>query len=156
MDPAEYFASADIPVGRAINAHIAGLPADESRSSITARQTIAAFSKQLNDCLNLLRSLIKEMMEASKLSDTAKHYFYPIVRWIDDELVRLEIWASDIGFEDPDFGRSPRKKDATLTLTRYMTDLLEDIYAWLTEIGKNVNAMRALIMQLSGSRFNDL
>ncbi|KAL2043573.1 hypothetical protein N7G274_003880 [Stereocaulon virgatum] len=155
MDPAEYFASADIPVGRAINAYIAGLPADESRSSIAARQTIAAFSKQLNDCLNLFRSLIEEMMEASKLSETAKHYFYPIVRRIDDELVRLEIWASDIGYEDPDFGRSPREKDATLTLTRYMTDLLEDIYAWLTETEKNVNTMRALIMQLSGGRFND-
>ncbi|KAK4693885.1 hypothetical protein P7C71_g3589, partial [Lecanoromycetidae sp. Uapishka_2] len=40
-------------------------------------------------------------MHSAGTSELVGAYFHPIARQIDDELIRLEIWASDIGLDDP-------------------------------------------------------
>ena len=104
----EEFSSADVPAGIAINAHIAGLAANlpvDASQQVEAKGTVpgnvTTFKDLLDSCIKLFQSLIEDLLQASKLSE---YYFLPIIRRIDDELVRLEIWASDIGVQDPELG----------------------------------------------------
>ena len=124
------FSSADIPAGIAIDAALrANLPVDASQR-VEAKGTVpgdvTTFKRLLDSCIELFQSLIKDLLQESNLSD---YYFLPIIRRIDDELVRLEIWASDIGVEDPKFGRSNKSATSKLEVTVYMIGILESIIA---------------------------
>ncbi len=151
----EEFSSADVPAGIAINAHIAGLAANlpvDASQQVEAKGTVpgnvTTFKDLLDSCIKLFQSLIEDLLQASKLSE---YYFLPIIRRIDDELVRLEIWASDIGVQDPEFGRSSNVATSKLELTVYLIDILESIISRLNGVRDIVQAMRDSLQRLAGN-----
>ena len=155
----EGFSHTDVPAGVAINAHIASLRANAQVDASRAEETkgtephdVAAFKRKLEICIRSFQNLIDEMLQASKKSILANRCFHPIIRQIDDELVRLEIWASDIGAEDPDLGRSNISAHPHLELTIYITSILESITSRLEGVRKNVEEMRASMERLSRRR----
>ena len=115
-----------------------------------------AFKSQLESCLEFFRSLIETMVQSTKDSAFAGFYFHPIIRQLDNELVRIEIWASDVGAFEPDFGRSVQAAYIDLELTRYITTITKDLQVRLEESAKQVEEMRSLIGKLSGRRLLDL
>ena len=152
----------DVPAGVAINADRAGLRRSRplqvgivGGDHATRIQSDAmAFKNQLESCLINFRSLIEAMVHSTKESAFAGPYFHPIIRKLDNELVRIEIWASDAGAYDPDFGRSAQAADIHLELTRYITTILKDLQSQLEESEKQVEKMRSLIGRMSGGRLN--
>ena len=151
----EEFSSADVPAGIAINAHIAGLRANQpvdagqqEEAKGTVPGDVTTFKDLLDSCIKLFQSLIEDLLQASKLSE---YYFLHIIRRIDDELVRLEIWASDIGVQDPKFGRASDVAASKLELTVYMIGILESIISRLDGVEKRVKAMRDLLERLAGN-----
>ena len=96
------------------------------------------------------------MLQSNQESTLARSSFSPIVRQLDDELVRLEIWAGEIGVDEPNFGRSLDVKNLDLVLTRYMTSILERLSSKLAEIEICLEVMRRLISKISGSRLPDV
>ncbi len=154
----------DVPAGVAINAYRAGLhpsfPLKVSTSGGSHEYKLQpdaiALKDQLESCLKLLRSLIDAMVRSTKDSSFAGSYFHPLIRQLDNELVRIEIWTFDVGAYEPDFGRSAQVAVLQLELTRYITTILKGLRSQLEEIAKQVEEMRSLIAKLSGSRLNDL
>ncbi len=154
----------DVPAEVAINAYRAGLhpnfPLQVSRSGGSHEYKLQpdaiALKDQLESCLNLLRSLIEAMVRSTKDSSFAGPYFHPLIRQLDNELVRIEIWTFDVGAYEPDFGRSAQVADLKLELTRYITTILKSLRSRLEEIAKQVEKMPSLIAKLSGSRLSDL
>ena len=154
----------DVPAGVAINAHKAGLrrnhPLQVSTSGASHRTELQpdaiVFKDQLESCLKLFRNLIEAMVRSTKESTFAGPYFHPLVRQLDNELVRIEIWASDVGAYEPDFGRSTQVADIQLELTRYITTILKGLQSRLEDSAKQVDKMQSLIEKLSGSRLNNL
>ena len=152
----EEFISADVPAGIAINAHIAGLRANisvdagqQEEAKGTVPGDVTTFKDLLDSCIKLFQSLIEDLLQASKLSE---YYFLHIIRRIDDELVRLfEIWASDIGVQDPEFGRSSNVTTSKLELTVYMIGILESIISSLDGVRDIVQTMRDSLEQLAGN-----
>ena len=96
------------------------------------------------------------MVRSTKESDFAGPYFYPIIRKLDSDLVRIEIWASDVGANEQGFGRSAQAADLDLELTRYITTILKDLRSQLEDSERQVKKMRSLIQKMSGRRLNDL
>ena len=154
----------DVPAGIAINAHKAGLhrsPPLQASSRDGGHENkvqsdAVAFKDQLESCLVFFRSLIDAMVRSTKESAFAGHYFHPIIRRLDDDLVRIEIWAFDVGAYEPYFGRSAQATDIDLELTRYITTLLKDLRSLLEKSEEHVEKMRAVIEKMSGGRFRDL
>ena len=148
----------DVPIGFAINSHRAGLQlSSQSGSHGTREQPDAiAFKRQLESCLTLFRALVEIMVRSTKESAFAGPYFHPIIRKLDSDLVRFEIWLSDVGANEPDFGRSTQAADLHLELTRYITTILKDLQSQLEDSGRQVEKMRSLVLKMSGRRFNDL
>ena len=156
----------DVPAGIAINAYNAELgrsqppqerdPGGKHGSKVLPDAKL--FKDQLESCLGFFRGLIDTMVRSTKESAFAGLYFHPIIRQLDNHLVRLEIWASDVGANEPDFGSSPRSADIhlDLDLTRYITTIMKDLQSHLEESGKYVEEMRSLIGRLSGIRLKDL
>lgn len=157
----------DVPARIAINAHKAGwhrsqpqqvsIEGDKGDTPGTNIQPDAiAFKSQLELCLDFFRSLIDAMVRTTKESAFAGAYFHPIIRQLDNELVRFEIWASDVGALEADFGKSVQAAYIDLELTRYITKITEDLQSRLEESTKQVEQMRSLIAKLSGRRLLDL
>ena len=154
----------DVPAGIAINAHKAGLrPIPPSRSSISGDSSggdihsdTIAFKNQLEVCIDFLRNLISIMVRSTEESHLARPYLHPIIRRLDNELVRMEIWASDVGAFEPGFGRSVQVASIDLELTRYITTMVNELHIRLQECEKKVEEIRSAIGRMSGSRFNDL
>ena len=154
----------DVPAGVAINAHRAGLhqtqplktsSQDHSQGNKVQLDAVA-FKDQLDSCLAFFRSLIEAMVRSTKASAFAGPYFHTIIRLLDNDLVRIEIWASDVGAYDPDFGKSAQAADIELELTRYVTIILKDLQSRLEECKKQVEEMQDLIKKMSGRRSNDM
>lgn len=154
----------DVPAGVAINAHRAGLhqshPLQASSRDGSHGNKIqldaVAFKDQLESCLDFFRSLIEAMVRSTKELTLAGPYFHPIIRRLDNDLVRIEIWASDVGAYEPYFGRSAEAVDIDLDLTRYITTVLKDLRSRLEKSQEQVERMRAVIKNLSGGRLKDL
>ena len=154
----------DVPAGLAINAHKAGLhrnhPLQVSTLDASHKTEVQpdaiAFKDQLESCLKLFRNLIEAMVRSTKESVFAGPYFHPLVRQLDNELVRIEIWASDVGAYEPDFGRSTQVADLQLELTRHLITILKGLQSRLEDSAKQVDKMQSLIEKMSGSRLKNL
>ena len=149
----------DTPIGIAINEYQARIGAATSqpgkklrnRDKGKANPDVERFKKQLESCLQLL------MVQSNKDLVLARPCFHTIVRRLDNELVRLENWASDIGVDDPDFGMS--SSDAAnqdLILTKHMVSLLEDLASQAGKVGTKIEIMRSIITRLSGRIIKDV
>ena len=144
----------DVPAGVAINAHRA--LNTQSGSHGTGQQPDAmAFKNQLESCLYFFRDLIEAMVRFTKESAFAGPYFHPIIRTLDGDLVRIEIWASDLGANEEDFGRLTQDGNPDLELTRFITTILKDLQSQLEDSERQVEKMRSLIRKMSGRRLND-
>ncbi len=115
-----------------------------------------AFKNKLHSCLDLLRQLVDEMVRWIKEIELAGQYLKPIIIQLDNKLVRLEIWAADLGIQDLDLGEPSKIMDVDLVLTRFVTTILDGLTARLREIERKLQDMRSIIEKLSGNRFNDL
>ena len=154
----------DVPAGFAINAHRAGRQSSQSlqlspqSDSHGKREQPDAmqFKHQLESCLSFFRALIEIMVRSTKESAFAGPYFHPMIGKLDSDLVRIEIWAFDVGAHEPHFGRSTQAADIDLELTRYITTILKDLQSQLQERRIQVEKMRSLIRKMSGRRLNDL
>lgn len=154
----------DVPAGVAINAYRDELrrnqPLQVSTHGVSQDTEIQPdallLKKQLERCLEMFRSLIDAMVRSTKESSFAEPYFRPIVRQLDSHLVRLKIWAFDVGAYEPDFGKSAQLADLDLELTKYVTSMLKDLQVRLEMSRKQVEGMQFLIEKMSGSRWNDL
>lgn len=154
----------DVPAGVAINAHRNELRRNQPLQVRTygigqdtrIQPDAVLFKKQLERCLELFRSLIDAMVRSTKESIFAEPYFRPIIRQLDSHLVRLEIWAVDVGAYEPDFGKSAQVADLDLELTKYITSILRDLQVRLEMSRKQVEGMQSLIKKMSGSKWNDL
>ncbi len=127
---------------------------DSSRGPAATDAT--AFKNRLYSCLDLLRQLVDEMVRWIKEIELAGQYLKPIIIQLDNKLVRLEIWAADIGIEDLDLGETSKIMDVDLVLTRFVTTILDGLIARLREIERKLQDMRSIVEKLSGNRFNDL
>ena len=163
-DLSSLFNPMDVPAGFAINAHRAGQHRSQSRQlspqtgnhGTSEYLDIIAFKDQLESCLSFFRTLIEIMVRSTKESAFAGAYFHPIIRKLDSNLVRVEIWASEIGANEKDFGRFTQAADLDLELTRYITTILKDLQSQLQERRSQVEKMRSLIRKMSGHGLNDL
>lgn len=153
----------DVPAGVAINAHRNELRRNQPLQVRTygigqdtrIQPDAVLFKKQLERCLELFRSLIDAMVRSTKESIFAEPYFRPVIRQLDSHLVRLEIWAFDVGAYGPDFGKSAQVADLDLELTKYITSILRDLQVRLEMSRKQVEGMQSLIKKMSGSKWND-
>ena len=154
----------DVPAGFAINAHRAGwhrirpqqVSTEGDDYGINIQPDAMAFKSQLESCLEFFRSLIEAMVRSTKESAFAGVYFHPMIRQLDNELVRIEIWVADVGALEPNFGRSMQSTYIDLELTKYITTITKDLQFRLEESANRVEEMRSLIGKLSGRRLLDL
>ena len=144
----------DVPAGLAINAYLEGLRPNQThdgRGKYGISPHASAFKDQLESCLAFFRRLIEAMIQSVKDVPSASPYFSPIILQLDDELIRLEIWATDTGAEDPDFGIMPDTVPPDLVLTRHLSGLLFAVLSYLKAIETHVDGMQNLIERLSGN-----
>ena len=146
----------DDPIGVAINADKA-LSTQSGGSHRSEHQLDAmAFKHQLELCHSFFRRLIEAMVHVTKESAFAKPYFHPVIRRLDSDLVRIEIWAFDLGANEKDFGSLTQDGNPDLELTRFITTILKDLQSDLKDSERQVEKMRSLIQKMSGRRSNDL
>ena len=113
--------------------------------------------EQLQSCLALLRTLIDDMVQTSKDSSFASGYVIPTGHRLDDELIQLEHWASEIGADDPNFVHVPvDKAESDLNGTKLITERLAQVSHHLGLVDVEVNEIRLLLVELSGRWMKDL
>ncbi|KAK3176233.1 hypothetical protein OEA41_007556 [Lepraria neglecta] len=111
----------------------------------------SALRLNLESCTQVFKGLIDTALDCSKVSVLAGTYFYPIARQIDDELIRLEIWASDLEADDPN-SSAPL---SDITLQRYIYSTFQNIGSQLEDIGKEIRLMRGILEQVSARTNTD-
>ena len=129
------------------------------RSQETALTDVEAFNNSLSSCLHLLRHLVDEIMQwipGKGIDHPASQSFRPIVLKLDDKLVRLEIWHSDIAFEVYSFSKVSQTAHLDLALTSSATAVLDSLLVRLREVEQTVRGMRSMTEAMSGDGLYDL
>lgn len=118
------------------------LQSDHSRESVLQDRTL---EEQFESCVSLCKKEIEEALAAAKISTYAKTCFHPIARQIDDELIRLEIWALDFGTKDGSWEELSKLVTKNDTVGRHLRKIFDDLNASLEKIGREMKLIQSFV-----------
>lgn len=111
------------------------------RQPVLQHQTL---EELFESCVDLCKSQLEKAMVSAKISTDAKTYFHPIARQIDDELLRLELWAFEVGTKDG----LRNELSATVTADVAMGTLLRKFFGDLNASLENIRTNMELISNI--------
>ena len=115
----------------------------DSRQLVLQVQTL---EDQFESSVALCKDVIDESLKSAKLSTYAKTCFHPIARKIDDELLRLEIWAFDFGTKDGTTWKDFSDLATTdVGLGNFLRKIFEDLNASLKKVGMEIKLIQSIV-----------
>lgn len=107
---------------------------------------VQSLEDQFESSVALCKDVIEESLKWAKLSTYAKTYFHPIARRIDDELLRLEIWAFDFGTKDGTTWKDFSDLATTdVALGSCLRKIFEDLNASLKKVGMEMKLIQSIL-----------
>ena len=101
--------------------------------------------RKLERCTTSYRDRIAQAIAYSNESVPYSSQFDSIARSLDDQLFRLEIWASDIGQEDGVFEDLLGPTNTGSLLTTHLGSILDDIEAQMPDFALSLDAMNSIV-----------
>lgn len=128
-----------------------GLQSSQSRQSVLHDKS---WEDQFESCVALCKNEIDEALKSAKISTYAQTCFHPIARQLDDELLRLEIWALDFGTETRLWNEFSKLVTADVTVGRHLREIFEDLNASLKKIGMDMKLIQYIAEDAAGNTQN--
>lgn len=126
-----------------------GFQSNHSRKSILPDQTL---EEQFESCVSLCKKELEEALEWAKISPYAKTCFHPIARRIDDELLRLEIWALDFGTQDGLWRDFLAIVTASGTVGDHLRGIFDNLNASLETIRMEMKLIQFIVKDAASNR----
>lgn len=128
-----------------------GIQGNQSRQSFLQDKSL---EDQFESCVALCKNGIDEALDLAKISTYAKTCFHPIACQLDDELLRLEIWALDFGTETAFWHKFSELVTANVAVGKRLREVFEDLNASLKEIGTEMKLIERIVKDAAGSTQN--
>ena len=115
--------------------------------SLDAMPAIRAISlkEEVGSCKRLFQIMIEEALDSSKISPLAEIHFAPIARQLDDDLIRVEVWASDIQVDYQDLSGLPLDAETN----QYVANVLTDIISQSKAVKSDMRILQSNVKQMS-------
>lgn len=110
--------------------------------------------EQFGSCVALCKKNIDEALVSAKISSYAKTCFHPIAGQIDDELVRLEIWAFDVGTKDGFWKEFSKLVAPNVAVSRRVREIFEDMNSSLEKIEMEMKRIQFIVEDAAESTQN--
>lgn len=123
----------------------------DSRQLVLQVQTL---EDRFESSVALCKDVIEEALESAKISTYAKACFHPIARQIDDQLLRLEIWAFDFGTKDGTWKDFSALATTDVALGSYLRTIFENLSASLENIGKEMKLIQFIVEEAAQNTQN--
>ena len=125
----------------------------QGNPSHALRNDSADLQKSLDTFVVIFRDTVEKALKSAIKSDLTEAYFLPVIRKLDDHLVRIELWGSDIELEDPGLRRLVSDK----ITKNYIADTIDDITSQLENVTLELSLyMESHLDHMSAIRFDKL
>lgn len=101
--------------------------------------------EQFESCVALCKTQIEKALVSAKISTDAKTCFHPIARQIDDELLRLELWAFEVGTKDGLWNEFSAAVTADVAMGTFLSKIFGDLNASLENIRTNMELITNIL-----------